>query len=166
MRTIRHITPHDVPTVMQIIEQARQKMRAGGNMHQWVDGYPSLEQINLDEQRNVGFVVEDNGKIEAYFACIKSPEPTYNVIYRGSWLDNKQPYYVIHRLASANGVKGIFKLVVDWTETFTQNLRVDTHRDNAVMQHLARKSGFSYCGIIYLVNGDERLAFQRIKQTK
>ena len=30
------------------------------------------------------------------------------------------------------------------------------------MQHNLLKHGFSYCGIIYLANGDERLAYQRI----
>ena len=30
------------------------------------------------------------------------------------------------------------------------------------MQHLLSEHGFSYCGIIYLASGDERLAYQRI----
>ena len=30
------------------------------------------------------------------------------------------------------------------------------------MQHNIVKHGFSYCGIIYLASGDERLAYQRI----
>ena len=29
------------------------------------------------------------------------------------------------------------------------------------MRHLMEKHGFDYCGIIYLANGDERLAFQK-----
>ena len=31
------------------------------------------------------------------------------------------------------------------------------------MQHNLLKHGFTYCGIIYLLNGDERLAYQRIE---
>jgi len=31
-----------------------------------------------------------------------------------------------------------------------------------IMQHNLLKHGFSYCGIIYLLSGDERLAYQRI----
>ena len=31
------------------------------------------------------------------------------------------------------------------------------------MQHLLEKHGFSYCGIIYLANGDPRLAYQRLQ---
>jgi len=29
------------------------------------------------------------------------------------------------------------------------------------MQHCIEKYGFTYCGIIYLSNGDERLAYQK-----
>ena len=38
----------------------------------------------------------------------------------------------------------------------------DTHRDHRIMQHLLEKHGFTYCGVIYLASGDERLAYQRI----
>ena len=30
------------------------------------------------------------------------------------------------------------------------------------MQHCIKQYGFTYCGIIYLANGDERLAYQKI----
>lgn len=42
------------------------------------------------------------------------------------------------------------------------NIRIDTHRDNRIMQHNILKYGFSYCGIIYLLSGDERLAYQAV----
>ncbi len=29
------------------------------------------------------------------------------------------------------------------------------------MQHNMEKHGFTYCGIIYLLSGDERLAYQK-----
>ena len=41
------------------------------------------------------------------------------------------------------------------------NIRIDTHRDNRIMRHNIEKHGFAYCGIIYLANGDERLAYQK-----
>ena len=43
-----------------------------------------------------------------------------------------------------------------------ENIRVDTHRDNKVMQHILTKYGFQRCGIIYVKNGTERIAYQRI----
>ena len=42
------------------------------------------------------------------------------------------------------------------------NIRIDTHLDNRIMQHVIKKYGFTYCGIIYLASGDERLAYQQI----
>lgn len=44
------------------------------------------------------------------------------------------------------------------------NIRIDTHHDNMVMQHLIEKEGFKYCGIIYCWSGDERVAFQFTKE--
>ena len=41
------------------------------------------------------------------------------------------------------------------------NIRIDTHRDNKIMRHNIEKHCFTYCGIIYLANGDERLAYQK-----
>ena len=39
------------------------------------------------------------------------------------------------------------------------NIRVDTHRDNIVMQRLVEKLGFSRRGIIYIADGTERIAY-------
>ena len=40
-RTIREARPTDITEVMQVMEAAKKIMRQSGNMHQWVDGYPS-----------------------------------------------------------------------------------------------------------------------------
>ena len=78
----------------------------------------------------------------------------------GAWV-NDTPYGVVHRIASAGTVKGAGFFCVQWAFRRCGNLRIDTHRDNTVMQNMLRKNGFSYCGIIHLENGDERLAFQK-----
>ena len=31
----------------------------------------------------------------------------------------------------------------------------------SIMQHVIEKHGFTYCGIIHIASGDERLAYQR-----
>ena len=102
----------------------------------------------------------DDKRIVAYFAFLPAPEPTYAQIYEGAWL-NEEPYYVIHRLASWPDVHGIWDSVLNWAFARTKTLRVDTHRDNRIMQHNILKHGFSCCGIIYLLSGDERLAYQK-----
>ena len=38
---------------------------------------------------------------------------------------------------------------------------MDTHKENQSMQKFLRKNGFELQGIIYLQNGDPRLAFDR-----
>ena len=116
-----------------------------------------------DIAKGNGFVVLDGGKIVGYFAFIASPEPTYARIYGGAWLDNEQPYHVVHRIGSYPEVHGIFKTVMDWCFERDPNIRIDTHRDNRIMQHCISSYGFTYCGIIYLESGDERLAYQLIR---
>ncbi len=135
-------------------------MRESGNLKQWTDGYPSADVFRQDIAQGVSYVVEEEGVVVATFALIPGPDVTYAKIYEGQWL-NDQPYYVIHRIASLRSAKGILQTVLDYAFQLTQNIRIDTHRDNAIMQHLLRKYGFQYCGIIYLLSGDERLAYQK-----
>lgn len=159
---IREARPSDMSAIMQVMEAAKKIMRSSGNMHQWGEGYPSETVILSDMEKNGGFVVEDDSKVVAYFAFLPSPEPTYDHIYGGRWLDDVQPYHVIHRIASYPNVHGIFKSIMDFCFSRNANIRIDTHKDNTIMQHNIEKHGFTYCGIIYLASGDERLAYQRI----
>ena len=95
----------------------------------------------------------------AYFALLPSPEPTYDVI-EGAWLTD-EPYGVIHRMASYPEAHGIFSTIIDYAASRYAHLRIDTHRDNRIMRHLIEKHGFTYCGIIWLEDGTERLAYER-----
>ena len=79
-------------------------------------------------------------------------------------LDDIQAYHVIHRIASYPDARGIFSDIMEFCFSHDSNIRIDTHRDNTIMQHNIEKHGFTYCGIIYLVNGDERLAYQKLSQ--
>lgn len=159
---IREARPSDISAIMQVLEAAKMIMRSSGNMHQWGEGYPSEAVILSDMEKNGGFVVEDERKVVAYFAFLPSPEPTYDRIYGGRWLDDVQSYHVIHRISSYPNVHGIFKSIMDFCFSHDTNIRIDTHKDNTIMQHNIEKHGFTYCGIIYLASGDERLAYQRI----
>ena len=162
-RTIRKVSlPADTERVMEVFTAAKEIMIADGNTRQWVNGYPSLKVVQSDMEKSGGYVIEDNGKIVAYFAFLPSPEPTYSKIYEGKWLDNTQPYHVIHRIASFPEVHGIFQIIMEFCFAQEHNIRIDTHRDNHIMQHNILKHGFQYCGIILLANGDERMAYQKI----
>ena len=160
--TIREAKPADIADIMLVMEAAKGIMRASGNMHQWADGYPSEDAITADMEKKGGFVIEDANKVVGYFAFLASPEPTYSKIYKGRWVDDVQSYHVVHRIASYPDVHGIFSAIMDFCFTHDTNIRIDTHRDNKIMQHNLLKHDFTYCGIIYLLSGDERLAYQRI----
>jgi hypothetical protein len=97
--------------------------------------------------------------IIAYFAILPSPEPTYDYI-DGAWLTD-EPYGVIHRIASYPDVHGVFSAIIDFADARYPHLRIDTHRDNRIMQHVITAAGFTYCGIIWLPDGTERLAYER-----
>jgi hypothetical protein len=159
---VRNAHIGDVGAIMAVLEAAKGIMRASGNVSQWVDGYPSEEVITDDIRDGFGFVVTDSTRIVGYFAFIPSPEPTYAQIFQGSWLDDKLPYHVVHRIGSYPEVHGVFRAIMDWCFSQDGNIRVDTHRDNHIMQHVLLQYGFSYCGIIYLASGAERLAYQRM----
>ena len=160
--TIRAARTADLKDIMAVLEAAKGIMRASGNAGQWAGAYPSEEVILHDIGRGYGQVIVADGRIAGYFAFIPSPEPTYNTIYEGNWLDDTLPYHVVHRIGSYPDVHGIFRSVMDWCFDRDGNIRIDTHRDNRIMQHNILKYGFRYCGIIYLASGDERLAYQRV----
>ncbi len=160
--TVRLAAVEDLRDIMAVLDAARGIMRASGNMYQWKDGYPSEEIILADIAAACGYVITDDDAVVAYFAFIPSPEPTYDKIYDGAWLDDEKPYHVIHRIGSRPDSHGVFRAIMDFALREDGNIRIDTHRDNKIMQHNILKSGFTYCGIIYLASGDERLAYQRV----
>ena len=165
-RKIRLACPADMEQILVVMADARETMRRDGNLHQWEGGYPSEDVIFADIDRGAGFVIEEEGEIVAYFAFLPSPEPTYEKIYGGEWVDDAQPYYVVHRIASLARVHGIFERMMRFWFSHSQNIRIDTHRDNGIMRHNLMRHGFTYCGIIYLESGDERLAFQKVINTQ
>ena len=168
---IRSATPADLPALRPVFEAAKGIMRADGNHDQWsAPGFPDDSILLRDIARGGGFVIESTvmpgltghlaaPRIVAYFALLPSPEPTYDVI-DGAWLTD-EPYGVIHRMASYPEAHGIFSTIIDYATSRFAHLRIDTHRDNHIMQHLIKKHGFTYCGIIWLEDGTERLAYER-----
>lgn len=161
MHMIRKATLDDIHVVMAVIDEARETMVETGNTTQWPKGYPAMSTIENDITTGTGYVIEDAEATVAYFAFKPSPDPTYQTIYDGKWTDTDSPYFVIHRIACRRGTHGVFRKVLDYCFTQTDNIRIDTHRNNAIMQHLLAKHGFAYCGIIHLLNGEERLAYQK-----
>ncbi len=159
--TIRHASMADLPVILDLRDQAREIMRSYGNVNQWPKGYPLQEKFENDIKQGHSYVMIDNkGLIVGTFAFIPGPDVTYKTIYDGQWLDD-EPYYVIHRVASTPESHGILDTLLDYCETIFPNIRIDTHEDNIIMRKGLEKHGYRYCGIIHLLNGDERMAYQK-----
>lgn len=163
MNTIRESTPADLDAMMEIYAYARNFMKQTGNPTQWGENHPARELLEEDIALWRGYVVVDESdQPHAAFMFAVGEDPTYRVIEGGAWL-NDRPYGVIHRLASDGSIRGIFSMVADFCGQFTDTIRVDTHADNHVMQHLFEKNGFTRCGTIYLANGAPRIAYLRTR---
>ena len=159
--TVRESRPEDLDRILEIYAIARQFMKDSGNPRQWGDSNPPRTVIERDIARGTGRVIEIDGVVEGCFAVFDEPDPTYAKIYDGEWL-NDDPYITIHRVASS-GKGGILKVCLEYCEKLSGNIRIDTHRENRVMQHQLYKYGFRYCGTIYEPDTTPRMAFQRVR---
>ena len=140
-------------------------MAAAGNPAQWGTSFPPEELLKEDIDSNRLFVYLVNGELEAVFAFILGPDPTYAVIEDGQWLNDTLPYGTIHRLASAGKRKGVAADVITWCLEHCESLRADTHADNKAMQHILEETGFTRCGVIHVADGSPRFAYQRMSLT-
>ena len=157
---IRKTRIEELNQVMEVYAHARKFMAEHNNPNQWKNNKPSREQIEKDIQAGKHYVCEEDGKIAAVFYFAHETDPTYVKIYDGAWL-NDSDYSVVHRIASSGAVKGAGSFCMNWASKQSSNLKIDTHEDNYVMQNMLTKCGFQKCGIIYLEDGESRIAFQK-----
>lgn len=155
---IKKATPADHDRIMEIYRIAQDYMIQSGNPDQWGHFYPQSELIKKDIREGVCYLLCDEEGLHAVFAMFTDPEPTYSFIEKGEWLNN-EPYITIHRVASDGSRHGVIKCVMDYAKSLSENIRIDTHAQNATMQHQLEKNGFKRCGIIYLESGAQRIAY-------
>ena len=163
----RKTTIEDINNVMNIINKAKEYFRKN-RIDQWQNGYPNSDTIHTDIKNNSSYILESENKILATAMVSFEEDKTYKNIYNGEWLNNGD-YAVIHRIAVSENSKGngiastIIKKVENLCkENKVKSIKVDTHKDNISMQKLLRKNDFKYCGIIYLEDGSERIAFEKL----
>lgn len=164
----RKTTPEDIPGIMRIIRQAQEYMKEQG-IDQWQNNYPSETVFAEDIVHDYSYVMEEDGKIIGTMAVIFDGEPDYDKIYDGAWKTVGKPYAAIHRVAvdaqmKGRGIAGAMLLEAEkmCRVRGVGSMKNDTHRDNHSMQRMLRKNGFEYCGIIYLEDGEERIAFEKL----
>lgn len=160
-------TPSDLDGIMGIVSQAQLYFREN-NIPQWEGDYPSQTEFASDMASNHCYVAMKNGHVAGMMAICIGNEPTYANIYGGEWLSNR-PYAAIHRMAIHNEYKGsglaadmLVRAEAVCKAGLLTSIRVDTHELNIAMRGLLIKNGFTYCGIIYLEDGSERMAFEKL----
>ena len=158
---IRQALFPDLPQILRIYAYARRFMAEHGNPTQWGSTRPTEADISARIARNELFVLEDNSSIHGVFAFISGEDPTYHVIENGHWLSDA-PYGTIHAVASDGSIHGFLTQVVAYCLQTTRHLRIDTHPDNLIMQHVITKNGFTKCGIIHVADGSPRFAYERL----
>ncbi len=160
---IRYGDIQNLNEYLKIYESAMKFMANSGNPNQWnKDHHPEKDKIIEHIKNNNYYEIYDpkTGEILAVFALIFGIDETYNEI-EGAWI-NDEPYATIHMVAKKENAKGIFHVISNFAKARCKNVRIDTHKDNMVMQNAILNRGFKYCGIIHLndKNHSPRMAYQ------
>ncbi|EOU1991513.1 GNAT family N-acetyltransferase [Clostridium perfringens] len=157
----------DLDQIVEIIELSKKYLKET-KVDQWQDGYPAKEDLRRDIESGNSYVLTNKDEIVATTVISLDGESTYNLIFNGEWITNEE-YIVMHRVAVHEKYKGkgIFKELIKEAESLALNkgifsIKIDTHRDNISMQRAVVKNDFKRCGIIYLGDGSERIAFEKV----
>lgn len=173
---IRKSTLFDLCGIMAVLDEARGTIATLG-IDQWQDGYPQREVIEADILNGVSYCIEncDTGEIISTFAVFSEGEVLYDNIYDGEWktgtslssLKDDVTYIALHRVAISvkSRGSGLSTKIIEFAKLMAKekgkiSLRIDTHEGNVVMRRMLEKHGFSHCGMIYLENGDPRVAYE------
>lgn len=158
---IRKAEAKELDRIMQIYDHARRFMEDNGNGTQWAGGYPSEELLRNDIAEGQLYVMENDSGVHGVFAFIIGRDETYDIIEDGQWMSDTE-YGTIHRIAGDGTVRGLMQSAVEFCRSRISHLRIDTHENNHVMQHLIEKTGFRRCGVIYIADGTPRIAYELI----
>ena len=167
--SFRKAEPEDVQHMYALIEQARGYLHAQG-IDQWQGAYPSVATIEEDVASGNGYVLTHAGEVIGMVVVDFAGEPAYAKI-EGAWLtDISQPYAVVHRMCIDNSVKGLGLASVTFEEVEkvclaagVHSIKVDTGEENAAMNHILQKNGFTYCGVIQF-DGSNKAAYEKVLQ--
>lgn len=157
---VRKATQQDFSRILEIYAYARNFMAQNGNPTQWGMTYPDAELLQEDMSEERLYVVTCGDKVCGVFMFTIGVDPTYALIEDGAWHSDAL-YGTIHRIAG-DGSGGVFGACLDYCKNRINYLRIDTHENNKIMQHVVTQAGFRRCGIIYTDDGTPRIAFDRI----
>ena len=108
------------------------------------------------------FVIEDGEILHGVFAFFPEGDLIYDTL-PVIW-QNTLPHGAIHRVASAGTARGVLRACVEFCLSVCDNLKIDTHKDNIVMQNALARLGFARCGVAEIPDVGERIVFQLCKK--
>lgn len=168
MTYLRKATLSDLDQIFRLIQGAKRQL-AVDKIPQWQGLYPQKEDLMIDLERGMTYLLISNQQILGTATLMTTPEPNYQSIYQGAWHPSDQHYATIHRIAIQSDQAGqhlgdfmISNLLSEAIRLGFTEIRIDTHRKNLRMQHILEKTGFVYTGIVYMDSdpNDQRNAYQ------
>ena len=163
---MRQGTPADIPAIMGIIDDARAFLHAQG-INQWQGTYPDQPAVEADLAKGTNRLLIVDGQVAGNASLLEGPDPFYGRIDGPGWVGDA-PYMMIHRFAVSAKIRGqhlsklfMSNLITEAYKSGFYDLRIDTHAQNEIMQHVILGNGFQYRGIVYLDEPvPERNAYQ------
>ena len=155
----------EISQIWDILQKAINR-RKEDNSNQWQDGYPNIEILQKDIEKEAGFVLVEGDDILGYCAILINDEPQYNNI-KGKWLTNGD-FVVFHRIAISEKHlrKGLAKMLIQKIEDFAlknkiYSIKADTNYDNIAMIKIFESLGYELCGEVYF-RGNPRNAYEKV----
>ncbi len=161
----RKATLSEIDSIWDILKQAILRRKMDGS-NQWQDGYPNLEVVQKDIEKESGYVLTEGETIVGYIAVLINDEPEYAKL-EGEWLTNVD-FVLFHRVAISENYlgKGLAKMMINYIEDFAlknkiTSIKADTNFDNDAMLNIFEKLGYKYCGQVHF-RGNPRRAFEKV----
>ena len=155
----------DLPVVVKLIDSARGALKADG-VDQWQGADPTAEDLLKNIKDGCCFFFKEES-IVGMAVLREGEDPTYDVI-EGEWL-TKGDYLTIHQFVVAEDRKGegmsrrmMERIFAHAKHKGIPAVRIDTHADNFRMRGLIESTGFTYCGVIIVADGTERVAYEQV----
>ncbi|WP_390407708.1 GNAT family N-acetyltransferase [Lacticaseibacillus jixiensis] len=165
---VRPGTSADIAPILGIIQSAREFL-ASQHINQWQGTYPDRAAVEEDIANETNRVLIVDGQVAGTASLIKGPDPYYKRIDGAGWIGDRD-YMMIHRFAIDGHYRGQqlarFFMTALTSEAYAlgyRDLRIDTHAQNKIMQHVILGAGYEFRGIVYLDEPvPERNAYQLV----
>lgn len=176
--TMRRAHAEEAARVAEILEDGKRSIARFG-IAQWQNGYPNIEAVRADIERDACYVAEDeSGALVGTLALLGGVDAEYCRAQVGWLTENPQaepvPYLAIHRCATAANAleRGVMAFMFSQSEEIARaagalSIRIDTHPGNRAMRGFLAKQGYTELSPFELTQkGDTETDLTRIAYEK